>query len=115
MTPTMKGTRPRSPCARLRWKAGVSTSCKRTYSPTSTSTALAKNGTRQPQPNNCASVRLLVINRNTPVEHKNPSGAPSCGKLPYQASFPEGPFSLAPPPTPPHSPPHPPPPPHLQT
>ncbi len=112
---TMKGTRTRSPCARLRWKAGVSTSCNRTYSPTNTNTALAKNGTRQPQLNNCASVKLLLITRNTPVEHKNPSGAPSCGKLPYQACLPGGAFSVASSTAPPHSPPNPTPCPNLQS
>ena len=42
-----------------------------------------------------------------PVEQKNPSGAPSCGNMPYQPSLPRGAFSVASSTAPPHSPPRP--------
>src|ERR1022692_751568 len=77
------------------------------YTPINTSTALARNGTRQPQLKNWASLRLCVNSTKTTVEHKNPSGAPSCGKQPYQASLPGGAFSVASSTAPPHSPPSP--------
>src|ERR1700722_2792945 len=112
---TKKGTLTRSPCARLRLNAGVSTSCSRTYNPTSTNTALAKKGTRQPQLCSCGSLKVLFNHRNTPVEHRNPSGAPSCGKQPYHACFPGGAFSVASSTAPPHSPPRPTPCPNLQS
>ena len=80
---------------------------RRTYKPTNTSAALARNGSRHPNAKNCASVSHRESNRNTPPERKNPSGAPNCGNMPYQARFPGGAFSIASSTAPPHSPPSP--------
>ena len=91
----------------LRLNAGVSTSCRRMYKPTATSTVLARNGARHPQLNNCASDRLLLINRNAPMEKTRPKGAPNCGNIPYQPCLPGGAFSVASSTAPPHSPPKP--------
>ena len=45
--------------------------------------------------------------RNTPPEKKKPTGAPSCGNMPYHARLPGGAFSIASSTAPPHSPPSP--------
>ena len=45
--------------------------------------------------------------RKMPPEKKKPTGAPSCGNMPYQARFPGGAFSIASSTAPPHSPPSP--------
>jgi hypothetical protein len=68
---------------------------------------LARNGTRHPQLNSCASDRLPLISRNAPIEKNKPAGAPNCGNMPYQACLPLGAFSVASSTAPPHSPPKP--------
>jgi hypothetical protein len=45
--------------------------------------------------------------RKMPPDRKKPSGAPSCGNMPYQARLPGGAFSVASSTAPPHSPPRP--------
>ena len=72
-----------------------------------TSTALDRNGTRQPQAKNCSSVSQRESSRKIPPEQKKPIGAPSCGNMPYQARLPGGAFSVASRIAPPHSPPSP--------
>src|SRR6185437_14451770 len=101
------GTRTRSLLSIARWNAGVSVKRNRTYKPKNTSSALARNGTRQPQDNNCASSRLVVSHRKVPDEHRKPTGAPNCGNIPYNAFLPGGAFSVASITAPPHSPPRP--------
>ncbi|GAA0999130.1 hypothetical protein GCM10009563_24300 [Subtercola frigoramans] len=76
------GTAATSPASMTFWKAGVSTSLKRTYSPITTSTALAMNGTRQPQLAKSAADMPRFSQRNTPLAMMKPIGAPSCGKVP---------------------------------
>src|SRR5262249_16182328 len=68
---------------------------------------LARNGIRQPKRKNCASVSLSESNKKIPAEQMNPSGAPSCGNIPYHARRPGGAFSIARSTAPPHSPPSP--------
>src|SRR5437773_12100833 len=36
-----------------------------------------------------------AVSRNTAPEKRNPTGAPSCGNIPYQARLPGGAFSTA--------------------
>ena len=72
-----------------------------------TSTALARNGMRQPKLKNCASVSCADSRRKMPAEQTNPTGAPSCGNIPYHARRPGGAFSIASSTAPPHSPPRP--------
>ena len=79
----------------------------RTYRPSNTSTALARNGSRHPQFTNCASVSTLLSTRKIPPDRMNPTGAPSCGNIPYNARLAGGAFSTASNTAPPHSPPSP--------
>ncbi len=62
---------------------------------------------RQPQAKNCSSVSRREMSRKMPPEKKKPSGAPSCGNMPYHARLPGGAFSVASRIAPPHSPPRP--------
>src|SRR3546814_14765232 len=105
----------------------VSVSLSRTHRPSATSTALARNGSRQPQSRNWSSVRNRPSSRQNPLAAMNPTGAPIGGNIPSRLRHPAGPFPTAssdapppPPPTPrpppspchhkpprPHQPPHP--------
>ena len=49
---------------------------------------------RQPNLKNCASVSWFDSTRKMPAEQMNPTGAPSCGNMPYQARRPGGAFSM---------------------
>ena len=62
--------------------AGVSTSRSRTYSPTITSSADSRNGTRQPHAANDASSIVTDSTRNSAFARMKPIGAPSCGNVP---------------------------------
>ena len=78
-----------------------------------TITAENRNGTRHPHsrnacdrwpvPSGCGSSQLIA--RNTPFAMMKPSGAPTCGNVPYQARLPAGAFSVATSAAPDHSPP----------
>ena len=61
--------------------AGVSRIRTRIISPTMTSSALRRKGTRQPQDRNCSSGRRENT-ANTAVEITRPAGTPICGQLP---------------------------------
>ena len=101
------GTRTRSRRSMTSRNTGVSVIVRRTYRPTRTSTALARKGMRHPYEKNCSSVSHFDSIRKTPPEKKNPTGAPSCGNIPYHARLPGGAFSTASSTAPPHSPPSP--------
>ena len=67
---------------------------------------------RQPQSRNACDGMLGSLDgssaamiRNRPLARMKPSGAPSCGKVPYQARLPTGAFSVATRAAPLHSPP----------
>ena len=62
---------------------------------------------RQPNAKNCSSVSHAESSRKMPPEKKKPTGAPSCGNMPYHARLPGGAFSIASSTAPPHSPPSP--------
>ena len=71
-----------------------------------------RNGMRQPQSRNaCDGIdgssegSIAAITRNRPLAMMKPIGAPSCGKVPYQARLPAGAFSVATRAAPDHSPP----------
>jgi hypothetical protein len=89
------------------WKAGVSAIFRRTYKPSATSTALTRNGTRQPQLRNCASLNDKASAKNRPLDARKPIDGPSCGNMPNQPRLPAGAFSVASSAAPPHSPPSP--------
>src|SRR6478736_5674938 len=87
--------------------ASDSTSLSRTHRPMITITAENRNGTRQPQDMNASEPwpRTPLMMRKIPLAMMKPSGAPSCGNVPYQARFPAGAFSVATRAAPDHSPP----------
>ena len=94
-------------------KVSDSTRRSRTQRPMMTMTAENRNGTRHPHarnaserwpaPSGCGSSQLIA--RKTALAMMKPSGAPSCGKVPYQARLPAGAFSVATSAAPDHSPP----------
>ncbi len=106
-TTVTSGTRTISRRARASWNTGVSVIVSRTYRPTSTSAALARNGSRHPHAKNCASVVQCDSTRNTAPDVNSPTGAPSCGNIPYHARVFAVAFSTASSSAPPHSPPSP--------
>jgi hypothetical protein len=90
-----------------RWKAGDSYSFSRTNRPTAISTALSRNGTRQPQARKAASEVVCWTIRNTTVDRNRPAGTPICGQLPKKPRRPGGACSTDIRTAPPHSPPTP--------
>src|SRR5450830_525100 len=101
-------------CAKAAAKTGVSANLNRTYKPTITNKALAKNGIRQPQALNSASLNNSVKAKKLTVASKNPMEGPSCGNMPNQPRLPAGALSVASKAAPPHSPPNPKPCPNLR-
>jgi hypothetical protein len=63
-------------------KAGDSRIFSRITRPTATRTIETRNGMRQPQAMNCASVVMFWTIRNTNVESARPAGTPICGNEP---------------------------------
>lgn len=63
------------------WKVGVSVSLNRMNRPTAMSTALSRNGMRQPQLISASSGSVDTIAK-MPVESTSPTALPICGKLP---------------------------------
>ena len=57
---------------------GLSASDSRTTSPTTTSTMLNRNGSRQPQAANCSGVVAAVTAMNSSCARINPAGTPTC-------------------------------------
>ena len=62
--------------------AGVSSIFSRIHRPTATSSALAKNGTRQPQLSNAASLSDVDMIQMIEVESARPPAKPICGHEP---------------------------------
>ena len=69
----MTGRRATADCRFTRWKAGVSCSRRRMNSPRPTSSALARNGIRQPQARNSASGRK-PHSAKAPIDAMTPRG-----------------------------------------
>ena len=90
-----------------RSNAGDSISFRRMNRPTPTRIALARNGTRQPQARNAASLVIACTSANTPVESSRPAGTPICGHEPKKPRRPLGACSTDISTAPPHSPPTP--------
>ncbi|MNT75526.1 hypothetical protein D3C72_2144290 [compost metagenome] len=67
----------------------------------------ATKGMRQPQLSSASCDMKCSRIQNTPEERNRPTGAPSCGNMPYQLRLPGGAFSVASRTAPPHSPPRP--------
>ena len=89
------------------WNSGLSAMVIRIHSPTSTSTPLSRNGTRQPHDRNAASVVSAPISDRTPLASSSPMGTPTCGQLalsPRRRSSPDSSVMRT---APPHSPPRP--------
>ena len=84
--------------------SGLSNTFNRTYSPTATSSRLARNGTRQPQVRKSSPV-VEDINCTIAVDSSSPSGTPSCGQLAMKPRRLRDPHSMASSTEPPHSPP----------
>ena len=82
-------------------------SFRRTHKPTTTRAAESRKGTRHPHDMNCCSLSCRLRITNSTFERMKPSGAPSCGKVPYSARLPGGAFSVASSAAPDHSPPRP--------
>jgi hypothetical protein len=61
-------------------KTGDSSMEMRMYIPTSTSTALSRNGMRHPQDSNCAVLVVAVTTASTATASIWPAGAPACGQ-----------------------------------
>ena len=80
---------------------------RRMKRPTPTSTALARNGIRQPQLRNAASLVIACTSANTLVERSRPAGTPICGHDPKKPRRPGGACSTDISTAPPHSPPTP--------
>src|SRR3978361_546313 len=76
------GRRATRPLARSAANSGPSESCSRTTSPTTTSTALTRKGSRQPQDRNAAGSVSERIRKNDPVASSIPAGEPIWVKLP---------------------------------
>lgn len=76
----------------------------RTISPTITSTAEARKGTRQPQLMNASSPKRF-IRLKAPVDNNAPTEEPSWANEPKKEALPRGAFSTAMSTAPPHSPP----------
>ena len=92
-------------CSRAARKTGDSSIETRIQRPTPTSTALSRNGMRQPQDSNCWSVVSAETNARTATARRLPAGAPACGQ---EAQYPRRsgvPYSAAISTAPPHSPP----------
>ena len=70
------------PVSLTRWNAGDSMIRMRMKRPTPTSTIENRNGMRQPQEVNCASVVSACMRANTTVERAGRPGRPSAAKLP---------------------------------
>jgi hypothetical protein len=77
-----------------------------------TITAENRKGMRQAHSRNASDGRVGSVDgrararpRNRPLAMMKPSGAPTCGKVPYQARLPTGAFSVATRAAPLHSPP----------
>ena len=64
------------------WKIGLSLTVSRIHRPTAISSALSRNGIRQPHARNCSSVTEADTTANTVVPMTSPSGTPTCGQLP---------------------------------
>ena len=62
--------------------AGVSSIFRRIHRPTATSSPLAKNGTRQPQLSNAASLSDVDMIQMIEVEIARPPAKPICGHEP---------------------------------
>ena len=62
--------------------AGDSRTLRRMNRPTATSTIEIRNGMRQPQAMNCASVVRFCMSVKTTVESSRPAGTPICGHEP---------------------------------
>jgi hypothetical protein len=75
--------------------------------PTITRTALARNGTRQPQLSNVDADIEPSTSLNTSVESSRPAGTPICGHEPKKPRRPLGAYSVDISTAPPHSPPTP--------
>ena len=86
---------------------GASASFNRTYNPITTKIQEERNGILHAQSVIAADPKISVISKKAPLASNNPSGAPNCGKVPYQPRFPSGAFSIATNAAPPHSPPKP--------
>ena len=96
----------RAACAcSARANTGLSSMPSRTHSPTPTSTALATNGTRQPQAANCPAATDVEAIRKTRFESTMPAGSPSATTLPKKPRRPSGACSTDISTAPPHSPP----------
>ena len=88
-------------------KIGASVSFRRTYKPIATKITENKNGIRHAHSAIASCPKIAVMPKNTPFANSKPSGAPNCGKVPYQPRLPSGAFSTATNAAPPHSPPKP--------
>ena len=70
------GTLTRSLRSMAAWNAGVSAIFRRTYKPSTTSTELTMNGTRQPQLRNCSSVSDTARREEQPVRREEADRRP---------------------------------------
>ena len=86
----------RSPCSSFStccWKAGVSSSAWRRYSPIIPSGKARKNGTRQPHSRNFSSPRSVEISTTTPAPSTNPAMEPKSNQLPRNPRLRSGAYS----------------------
>ena len=97
---------PRPP-ALSRANAGVSSTRRRTNSPTAISTTRDRNGTRQPHARNVALGQRADSSANTPVDSSSPAGTPICGQRRGARAVRRPECSTAISTAPPHSPPTP--------
>ena len=102
MTPAAARASARSVPAR---KIGDSSTCSRTHSPTMTSTADSRNGIRQPQARNAASLWKTARKASRPLAISWPAGAPACGHEAQKPRLRGLPCSETMSTAPPHSPP----------
>ena len=89
------------------WNSGVSAMVSRIHRPTTISTPLSRNGTRQPQDSKAASDSKADMMPSTPAASRLPAGTPTWGQLAFQPRRSGWPCSSDMSTAPPHSPPSP--------